>query len=82
MVRTHDEALDLLRYAALGARVEVERIPGSPSAARYAVSVDGVEPHLATYSLPVLAEPLARHARTLADRALAARRGTLGGTPA
>lgn len=82
MVRKHDDALALLRYAALGARVEVHPVPGSPQARRYEVSVDGVEPHLAVYTLPMRASDLARHARDLADKALAARRGAVSGAPA
>jgi hypothetical protein len=84
MVRTHDDALALLRYAVPGAVVELEPIwhPGeqesSARARRYVVTIPAARVRVSdgdTYSLPCLAAPLARRARDLADacRAAAAR---------
>lgn len=82
MLRTHDEALQLLRYAVPGARVALHPValPGSTkanaAARRYTVTVPrvGAEP-LETadiYTLPTPAAPIARRVRDLADYALRA----------
>ena len=82
-VRTHDEARDLLRYAALGATVILEplREGRSPDARSYTLVLDGAVDYALSvadaYSLPCLAGPLAARARALCDtatRALAAHR--------
>ncbi len=81
-LRTHDEARDLLTYAVPGARVTFSRVArpgtqqGNAQARRFQITVRrvGREP-LETfdlYTLPCLAEPLARRARELADHALRA----------
>lgn len=79
---THDDVEQLLRYAVPGASVSFDRValPGSTARAegarRYRVTVPrvGAEPieTVDLYTLPVLAEPLARRIRELADRALRA----------
>ena len=82
LVRSHEEAVQLLRYAVPGARVTTAPIfaPGRQSAAeamrRYEITVErvGREPitTCAVYCLPALAVTLAHGARQAADRALAA----------
>lgn len=68
MVRTHDDAIALLRYAVPGARVETWQPPrGRDNARSYSVSLErlGAEPIVvhAAYALPCDANSLARHAR-------------------
>lgn len=78
-VRTHDDALDLLRAAASGARVRVSRISSQDRAAerarRYEVLLDrigGSASQADLYSLPCLASPLTRRVMDLcASAALA-----------
>lgn len=81
MVRTHDDALALLRYAVPGAIVELAPIwrPGSSQdearTRRYTITVPAARVRVSdgdVYSLPCLAEPLARRARELADACLTA----------
>ena len=84
LIRTHDEAEQLLRYAIPGAHVSIEPIAGehagTPNAMsatrRYVIQVPRIGrvalAPVALYSLPCLGAPLARHARELADAALAA----------
>lgn len=79
-LRTHDEARELLTYAVPGARVTLAPVagPGTPKGAaqarRYQITVRRIGhdplPTADTYTLPCLAEPLARRARELADHAL------------
>lgn len=82
IVRTHDEARELLRYAAIGAQVLLEPCrPPAPDWRRFTVVLD-FAPHHATsaadsYSLPCQAGPLARRARELCAAALAQRTGGL-----
>ena len=81
-VRTHDDALSLLRYAGPGARVTTSLVyePGDLEAAasvrRYEIRVDrvGREPVTTShvYSLPVCAADLAASARRAADAAMRA----------
>lgn len=74
MIRTHDEAADLLRYAALGATVIIERLPRehTPELRQYTVVLDAAPGHAVSaadaYSLPCLATPLAKRVRALCDR--------------
>lgn len=73
-VRTHDEARDLLRYAALGATVIIERVQRehTPDVRQFAIVLDAAPGHAVSaadaYSLPCLAKPLALRARALCDR--------------
>lgn len=81
-VRSHDDALALLRYAVTGARVRLlpVRDPGTGAAGlatrRYEITVEraGRKPVTAcdVYALPCHAGTLARAARLAADRALSA----------
>ncbi len=77
LVRSHEEALALLRYTVLGAQVTVAPIARAKAldtmcrSARYEITLPGSAPHTDTYSLPCRAENLARRARTLADEARA-----------
>lgn len=72
MVRTHDEALSLLRESVPGARVALIPAPqAGDRVRRYAVTLERVG-HLPStasdvYSLPCRAAPLARRAREIAD---------------
>ncbi|MBL0219652.1 MAG: hypothetical protein IPQ07_38030 [Myxococcales bacterium] len=74
-IRTHDEARDALRYAALGATVIIERVQRehTPDTRSFTVVLDAAPNHAVSaadaYSLPCLAAPLMRRARTLCDRA-------------
>jgi len=74
-IRTHDEARDALRYAAIGATVVIE-LPARehvPETRMFTIVVDAAPGHSVSaadaYSLPCLAAPLMRRARTLCDRA-------------
>lgn len=82
LVRTHDEAQALIRDAVPGARVAFEHIARPDSigtdarARRYVVLVERAGFRRVTdgdvYSLPCVAERLARRAREVADLALTA----------
>lgn len=82
LVRTHDEAQSLIRAAVPGARVVFDRIarPGDAGtdsrARRYTVLVERAGWRRVTdgdvYSLPCVAQALARRARDVADAALTA----------
>lgn len=86
-VRTHDEALDVLRYAAPGASVDVLPVAGRAAGSlgaqgasrRYVVAVHGAAPRTDLYTLPAPADGLARRVREIAAEALAARRAALTG---
>lgn len=88
MCRTHDDALALLRYAAIGADVHVSTVrePGTTRAnsatRRYEVRLPGLSGGVVSqgdvYCLPVRADDLARRVREVADHALKARRARLG----
>ena len=81
-LRTHDEVRELLTYAVPGAAVTLSpvAIPGTAAgnarARRYQIAVRRIGraplPTADTYTLPCLAEPLARRARELADHAMTA----------
>lgn len=79
-IRTHDDALALLRYAVPGARVGLAPVRldsrrTAQAARRYEITVHALGREPVTtgdlYHLPLRAEPLARRAREIADRALA-----------
>lgn len=79
LVRTHDEAAQVLRDAVPGARVDVVDVqpgPGSERARRYVVTLDrvGLRPvsKLDVYALPMKASALMKRARDLADAAVKA----------
>ena len=79
LLRSHDEVLDLLRYALPGVRVRVEPValPGTARAAqstrRLTLTVDrvGRDPLVSAdlYSLPCRSGPILARARELVDRA-------------
>jgi hypothetical protein len=70
-LRTHDDALDLLRYAVPGAVIELAPTRGGGDAARaYQITLLGARIRVSggdTYHLPCLAAPIARRAREIAD---------------
>ena len=75
IVRTHDEAAQLLRYAAPGATVVIERIEREhmPNARRFTIVLDAA-PHHATsaaeiYTLPCRGEPIQRRVGALCREA-------------
>ena len=74
LVRTHDEARELLKYAALGATVIIERprVEHQPHVRTFTLVLDAAPHHavnaLDVYSLPCNARVLAKRARTLCDR--------------
>lgn len=75
-VTTHDSARELLRYAALGATVMIEPLRSEhrrPESRAFTVVLDGATDYAVNaadaYSLPCLAEPLARRVRALCDDA-------------
>lgn len=80
MVRTHDDAVACLKYAALGARVRIEpvREPGSTrtnnSTRRYELLLPCLNGAVVTegdvYKLPIPAEVLQRRAREVAEHAM------------
>lgn len=75
LVRTHDAARELLRYAVPGATVVIEPVwPPAPNARQWAMVLDAAPTHAVqafdTYSLPVPADVLYRRARTLAEEGL------------
>jgi hypothetical protein len=75
LVRTHDAARELLRYAVPGATVVIEPVwPPHPTARQWAMVLDAAPSHAVqafdTYTLPVTAESLYRRARTLAEEGL------------
>ena len=84
LVRSHDEMLELLRYAVPGARVALHpvAIPGTLKGAqqtrRYTIAVPCIGrdpvPSASMYSLPCPAAPMIANARRLADDALVASR--------
>lgn len=73
-IRTHDEARDALRYAAIGATVVIERVQRehSPESRMFTLVLDAAPGHAVSaadaYSLPCLAAPLMRRARDLCER--------------
>lgn len=73
-IRTYDEARDLLKYAALGATVIIERVQRehTPDTRMFTVVLDAAPGHAVSaadaYALPCLAAPLARRARDLCER--------------
>lgn len=75
LVRTHDEARELLKYAAPGATVVIEPCrPPAPDWRKFTVVLD-VAPGYATsagdaYSLPCLGAPLQRRIVELCERSL------------
>lgn len=70
-LRTHDDALDLLRYAVPGAVIELAPTRGGGDGARaYQITLVGARVRVSggdTYHLPCLAAPIARRAREIAD---------------
>jgi hypothetical protein len=67
-IRTHDEAQALLRYSAIGARVEFSRIAeGREQTRRYTITVDRMggkaDAVRGMYSLPVNADRLITNTR-------------------
>lgn len=82
LVRSHEEAIALLRTTVPGARVEVHRVApgdGAEAARRYVVTLERVGHRPLSlgdvYALPTEAENLADRARTLADKAVRAAEG-------
>ena len=76
MVRTHDEAAQVLRWAVPGAAVDVVPMrpgPGAERARRYVVTLARLGhrevSRIDVYALPMRADALARRARELADTA-------------
>lgn len=75
MVHTHDDARDLMKYAALGATVLIEPfdLDDLPGARRYTVVLDAAPYDAANaadmYHLPVNARVLAQRVRQIADDA-------------
>ena len=80
MVRSHEEAVQVLRYAALGADVRTLPVfePGTTrtnaSTRRYEIRLPRLGGHLVApcdvYKLPIPAADLARRAREVAEHAL------------
>lgn len=70
-LRTHDDALDLLRAAVPGAVVELAPTrAGGEGARAYQITLVGARIRVSggdTYHLPCLAAPIARRAREIAD---------------